>query len=340
MKKKICDLFDIWQGDQITDETIYKRHYTGTYPIFTGHNTIKGYTNKPRINNIPCITIPSKGIINKLYLQNTPFDANNTIALMPLKNNEIDLEYLIYTKTNYIVSFISSKNTNNYLNNNILKNIELNYPDFKTQINIRNEYKLLIKMKNKIYDNIQKIETKFQTVVHVDGDEKLLNDVFILTVGSDDSLTEKYAYDNVGKYPLYSGKTSNLGIYAHIDRWDYDPKYEYLTWTILGNAGTLYLREGKCCLTRHCGIMIPKNQNNINLKWFIITQQKKLQDYAIGQNTLGQLKKIYIKTYKFILPKIEVQNEIVKEYEKLKKINEHFYNINLKLKNRINIVVT
>jgi type I restriction-modification system DNA methylase subunit len=145
-RKKIHALFNVWQGHQITDEEIYNSQ-KGDFPIITGHNVVKGYTMKPFITDVPCVTIPSKGIVNQLYLQTQPFDANNTIALIPKDRKELDLEWFVLTQSDYITSFVTSINTNNYLNKAILENVEIEYPDYPIQTRIRDQIKAKHKSK-------------------------------------------------------------------------------------------------------------------------------------------------------------------------------------------------
>jgi len=330
-KASIHNLFHIWQGHQITDEEIYNSK-KGNVPIITGHNEIKGYALDPYIVDVPCITIPSKGIVNKLYLQTKPFDANNTIALIPIDRTEIDLEYFIFTQSDYITSFISSTSTNNYLNKALLENVEVKYPDYIIQLQIKTEYKKLIDMKKQIEENINLLSKQLFKDVKVSGREVFLNDVFILIVGCDDEMTENYAYNNSGKIPIYSGASTNEGILRYTNRIDYNFD-EYITWSISGKAGTMYLRKGACCLTRDCGIMVPKNKKEINMEWFILTQETRLKEFAIGHGGLGRLKKILIKLYPFILPKKSVQDKIVEEYTKLivfkQQLDKILYKLNI-----------
>ncbi len=159
MKKKIRQLFHIWQGHQITDEKLYNTEKR-LFPVVTGHNHIKGYVESPFITDVPCITIPSKGVVNKLYLQESPFNANNTIALVPKDRKEIDLEYVIFTQSNHITSFISSINTNNYLNKAILEDIEIEYPDIDIQIEIKEQFKELLELKVSIEIILDKLSNQ------------------------------------------------------------------------------------------------------------------------------------------------------------------------------------
>lgn len=289
-KNKIHELFNIWQGDQITDEEIYNLK-RGEYPILSGHNKIKGYTTKPRITDVPCITIPSKGIVNKLYIQTTPFDANNTIVLIPKNRKQIDLEYFVFTKSDYVTSFISSKNTNNYLNKETLANIEITYSSFYSQLQIKKEYQRLISLRGRIESILSRLLIQSNIDLNVGGDYKNINDIFVLTTGSDDNLTESYIYNNPGLTPVYSGNTKNEGILGHVNRIDYFPECDFITWAISGKAGSMYIRNGSCCLTRHCGMMVPKIKEEINLKWFIFTHQNRIWDFALAKEGLGEIKK-------------------------------------------------
>lgn len=168
--KKIRDLFHIWQGHQITDEEIYNSE-KGDVPILTGHNAIKGYTDKPFITDIPCITIPSKGVVNKLYLQTRAFDANNTVALIPKDRKEIDLEYVIFTKSDYIKSFISSRSRNNYLNRALLEDIEIEFPeDIAIQSKIADQYRRLFETKEFFEVQVGKISK--QVIKNIESKKK------------------------------------------------------------------------------------------------------------------------------------------------------------------------
>lgn len=282
---------------------------------------IKGHTDKPLITDVPCITIPSKGIVNKLYLQTNPFDANNTIALIPKDRQEINLEYVIFTYTQYITGFISSTHTNNYLNKETLKNIEIEYQEYPIQVKLLDRIGKFVELKEFVERSLEILAKQAAKNVGATGDNVTIDDVFVLKVGCDDEMTEKYAYDNKGKIPIYSGASSNAGIFRYTDRIDYNYE-EYITWSISGKAGTMYLRKGPCCLTRDCGIMIPKNKSEINLEWFILSQQSSLRNFAIGRGGLGRLKKNLIELYSFARPKKEVQDKIVEEYKRLGKLKK------------------
>ena len=90
----------------------------------------------------------------------------------------------------------------------------------------------------------------------------------------------------------------------------------------------MFLRKNPCCLTRDCGIIVPKDKDDINLEWFIFTQESHLKDFSIGGGGLGRLKKNLIESYQFILPDRNKQDEIVDEYKK-----------HIKLKQQLNLMI-
>ncbi len=86
-------------------------------------------------------------------------------------------------------------------------------------------------------------------------------------------------------------------------------------------------------LTRDCGIMQPndKYEYEINLKWFILTQEKNFQEFSIGKEGLRRLKKLRVRRYPFIIPSKPVQDEIVVEFDKMIKLKKKLNEINSKI---------
>jgi type I restriction enzyme S subunit len=73
--------------------------------------------------------------------------------------------------------------------------------------------------------------------------------------------------ENEGEYPVYSSQTENNGVMGRLDSFDFEG--EYVTWTTDGaNAGTVFYREGKFNCTNVCGTIQPKNQEQIDLRYF------------------------------------------------------------------------
>jgi len=248
------------------------------------------------------------------------------------KYKKLNLLWLKYElEKKLIVNAMGDRQGQMNISAGIIKNIKIDVPDEGIQKEIADKYEKLMKIKEKISNVIKKLSDQLDTNIELTGDPVILNDVFFLTVGSDDGMTEKYAYNNDGSIPIYSGASTNNGILRYTNRVDYNPPDEYITWSISGKAGTMYLRKGACCLTRDCGVMIPKDTSKINLKWFVLTQEKGLREFSIGKGGLGRLKKVLIRMYPFILPKKTIQDSIVEEFEKLIELKNSLYVINSKI---------
>lgn len=139
-----------------------------------------------------------------------------------------------------------------------------------------------------------------------------------------------------GIYELYSSQTKNNGIIGRIDTYDYD--CECLTWTTDGiYAGTVFYRNGKFSMTTHCGALLPKNPNNLSLKYLEYVLNNTLKHHAKGDGnkrvTVDIVKKISIP-----IPicengdfSLEYQQEIVEKYniisELKAKIDEYEQNL-------------
>ena len=127
---KIKELFTINQGIQITDEEIY--YSNGKIPIITANNEIKGYGNKSivKIEDLPCLTYPTKAFTGKIFVQDDLFSANNTAILILNKKyfQEINLKYISIFLSKILIKHLSSENAVNYIGKNVLKEIEIDYP--------------------------------------------------------------------------------------------------------------------------------------------------------------------------------------------------------------------
>lgn len=94
-------------------------------------------------------------------------------------------------------------------------------------------------------------------------------------------ISQQYAAEHPGDYPVYSSQTSNFGEFARIDSYIWDG--EFITWTTDGaNAGTVFYRDGKFNITNVCGLIQinPAWQDKIYLKYFYYFLQRYAPDYV------------------------------------------------------------
>ncbi|WP_051660726.1 restriction endonuclease subunit S [Mycoplasmopsis columbina] len=144
-----------------------------------------------------------------------------------------------------------------------------------------------------------------------------VKDLFIVQSGK---IIPKTKMINDAKYPIYSAQTLNNGEIGKINTYDFDG--EYITWTMYGQAGTVFYRNDKFSITHLCGIL--KNNNQLVDTKFVYHYLKlnapKYSLIGSGRSTLliGEFSKIKIP----IIP-IYKQKEIAYKLDKFEKyINE------------------
>jgi restriction endonuclease S subunit len=139
------------------------------------------------------------------------------------------------------------------------------------------------------------IETEYPLPDNINFENHKVSDIFNLAKGNS-KYTKKYFKTHRGAYPVYSSQTSDDGIIAFIDTYDFD-ETQCLTWTTDGvYAGTVFLREGKFSMTTHCGALIMKEEwkSKIYLPYVYHILKGKLRRYAVGQE--GQNKRVTVGT--------------------------------------------
>ncbi|WGI36305.1 restriction endonuclease subunit S [Mesomycoplasma lagogenitalium] len=133
-----------------------------------------------------------------------------------------------------------------------------------------------------------------------------------------------------GKFPLYSGKVKNNGEFGRIDEYDFDGRY--ITFTIVGDAGVFFLRNGKFSITDNCGLLYSKN--NFVLTEFIgLYLQNFGKKYVKKEATRESLTTGIVKKIKIPIPSLKTQEKIVQILDKLSNLKNE---LNQKLKIELN----
>lgn len=217
MKVKIKDLFNIYQGHQITDEEIYNS--VGEIPIFTSNNIIKGYGENSIISeeDLPCITYPTKGKIGNFYIQDSLFDANNT-AILTLKNEwkgKLNLFWFLSHISSIVKKEMNSKNGVGYIGKDIMENIEIDVIPINEQNEIGELYWNIRETKNFLENKIEELEDiiSLKWDLNSDGENIQISDLFDI-YGGQSNLTEEFIYNNSPKsdddsIKVFSGSTSH-----------------------------------------------------------------------------------------------------------------------------------
>ncbi len=150
--------------------------------------------------------------------------------------------------------------------------------------------------------------------------KKPLRHLFSWQKGKDPArLDATYCGQNPGPFPVYSGQTSNDGIFGEIDTYDFDFKVECnLITTVGARAGSMKVLTGKFSLSQNCALLEPKSEemsaSYLNFLWPTIWNDlsSKIPSDMQPSVRLDDLKKIWV----YFPPKDE-QSEIVFKLQKM-----------------------
>lgn len=157
-----------------------------------------------------------------------------------------------------------------------------------------------------------------------------IGDLFNIEKGKS-KYTKSYMNKHKGQYPVYSSQTSDEGIIANIDTYDYDCKC--LTWTTDGTyVGTVFLREGKFSMTTHCGALFLRAEfkDKVSLEYMQATLNNILPLHKEGEGSNKRLGVTRIEKIQINIPidkknnyDIEAQKRIAERYSTIKEIKEN-----------------
>ncbi len=161
-----------------------------------------------------------------------------------------------------------------------------------------------------------------------------IKDVFCVKTGK--RIIEEDVYNHKGEFPCITSQTSNNGITWYADEKWLKAKYgdaivnedNCITWTKDGaKCGTMFYRNYSFYPNDHCGVLILRDQfkEELNLKWFINAYQDVIKNYVTQQGSQGMLYNSEMGEIEIDYPfpdKETVQDEIVKQCEKIKSIKE------------------
>lgn len=305
---KLAEIFKVVQGHQITDEEIYNS--PGDIPIYTGNNDLKGFWNKTIIDEsmLPCLTYPTKAFSGKLFIQDKPFDANNTACLL-LKDEYKDkvlLEYFQYLLPSEFLKNATSKEGVSYLNKEIVENIDIDLPEKKQQEKLITKFKAI----NFYNESIQEMRMKLlkslekEVIVDFSYDEEVNLNKVLGYVSRNDSLSEEGIYINSnrnydGEYITVLSGNSNANEYGRIPintkGIHFIENRQILHLVTRGNAGKLtYMPKGNYATNTNAFILYLKEESfnilniqteddeEIYLKFLRILLQPKF--YSVSSN--------------------------------------------------------
>jgi len=257
-------------------------------------------------------------------IENLDFTINDHAYIFEIKKNfigKIDLKYFILKYQKTFLDFVTSKDSNGTFSKEIAENYIIELIDIEIQKDTINSYTRQTLLQNSIRKQIKKIEKQMKKSVSALSNKKdfLLSELFYIATGM--PIRQKQAYANGGDIPIISSKTTDNGVifYADEDFLNQEGNiYDELgvSWSIDGNAGKLFLQNGKFFITNHAGVIIPRKyfQDKINLNWFILIAQYKFYSFVVAKNGQGKLGAEQVSNISIEIP-IKEDGEIDKEQQ-------------------------
>lgn len=294
-----------------------------------------------------CLTINRNGSAGYIFYRKGRFCINSDVTPLVLYEkyrDEIDLNYI-----KWVLEPITTEkfNHNRKAGKSGLKLIKILIPvtgegkfDIDKQKELAGKYQIIEEQKQILREKIKELE-EITVVLPQHKNVKCvyprITDLFC-PQGGNSEYTKKWASENIGEIPLYSGATT--GAYASVNRADYDG--EFLTWVKDGLAGYIMYHKEKFCITCHRGVLIPTDKCiNIDLKYIryvlepIFRSRKKGREGDFGKNEYTSLSPTDIKSMKEVIPipikedgtyDIDKQKEFADKYEQIEEIKQQLIN--------------
>ncbi|WP_033161141.1 restriction endonuclease subunit S, partial [[Mycoplasma] collis] len=152
----------------------------------------------------------------------------------------------------------------------------------------------------------------------------------LVNIETGKNITIKNLNENYGKYPVYSSKTQNNGIFGFLKTFDFEGKYILIS-SHGKYAGTVKYVDEKFSVTNNCFVL--KNKNDILTKekyLFNVLLLKDLNKISKG-SAQGFLSKEILKEIDIFLPPLKLQNFILEIPKQIKKIKFLIENTEQKL---------
>jgi len=340
--------FNIIQGHQITDEELY---YTeGEIPVFSGRNELKGYWDKSliTIDDLPCITYPTKANAGNAYVQYNIFDANNTAVLIPKNDewrNKIDLHWFAFKLQNIFHHISTSKEGVSYLNKELIESYEIEIPKKETQLELMIQLKPTLIKINEIHSLYYKsISIQNKTLSHLYNNFQATNipiSEILDYISGNSGLTEEEIYQKILldgiKYEVLSGSVSSDTGLGKVSKFKLNGKtirvfdnQEGILVVRKGKAGhTTFLNKGKYTLTDDAYILYLKEncKYEILLEWLQIQYRNLFYEYSsLSDNGTWNMTGFF-RNVKIDIPIIEEQLGIISEYRKLYNIQDKLLSV-------------
>lgn len=232
--------------------------------------------------------------------------------------------------------YVVAKEGNGKLEIVQMKNIPVIIPTLEEQDEIVKEYHDNQTILNSLKDKLMTIDQQLFSKTNYRSKKFKISDLFQITSGV--RITQEQVYQNPGKFPVVTSKTTNEGIaWFASEIWLSSFRkngekviidQKCITWSKDGNAGKLFYRNYPFYQNDHSGVLIPKTMD-INLMWFHVYFQSEIYKHVVAKDSQGMLYEEQMANIEIEMPikengeiDIDLQNEIYAEYKRLSDIKD------------------
>jgi len=306
----------------------------------TENNGVMGYIDKRYTENYKTIgkegdlSWVTNGYAGKVFLRDDFFLPTEKCGIASIKEKykeEINSKWLEIYLNSITAKYVVAKEGNGKLEVVQMKNIPIEVPKLIVQEEIVKEYTSRNNMINKLIQVKNVLINRIHSNLSFHKRKYKISDIFNILSGV--RITKETVYNNAGSLPCVSAQTNNS--FWYIDEREFSDikknnksviiNEPCISWVCVGDAGSMFYRDFRFYLTDNAGVLTPKKENTVNLKWFIL-QYKDLIKSKRNASSQGQstLFTEHMSNIEVELPvkddgeiDIQLQNEIYEEYEKL-----------------------
>jgi CRISPR/Cas system CMR-associated protein Cmr5 small subunit len=359
MSVTVNQLFDYYPGNHLlTEEVIYQQQANNlneSIPVFSGsenNDSPMSYICKGAVNKIgepityfsgPCILLTKDGSAGLLTLKQEPseFTLNHhacVLKVKPEKKNEIDIEWFVLQFQSIFYHVCSSKSDNRVFTTKWFERLNLNIPDYPTQIKQKNMKKILVDLVELI-ESFQKqadlIVNKQLELTDYSLSTELIATLFNCT-GGNSGLTEEFIYNNKpenadDQVEIITSATQDSNQMGLVSKKSILPNHkplkvfngESIIITRNGYAGTLSYISNKLFTTNdHAYVLTlkPKWKNRINVEWFAHQYQHIFKNVITSKSDNATFNKEWLDKIEITFPEKTIQDQKIIFLSELKNI--------------------
>ncbi|GGL55789.1 restriction endonuclease subunit S [Wenxinia marina] len=299
----VSELFDVRRGNTKFVKS-YFRENPGVYPVYSASisaGAIAGLIDTYEYD-CDCITWTTNGYAGHALVRSGRFSVSRDVGVLLPKQeyrNQLDLDFFAVSLTNALTSAASGRFKDSgeadYTKiatkaaGEVLVDVPIDdsgVPSIVHQKALARRFAKVKVLRSRLQDLAQKLDEMRMLEPSPATSEIAqfkVSELFERPVRGDGRLTQSYIRSNPGKYPVYSGSSSENEVAGCVR----DFKFEgpCLTWSADGYAGYVFVRNGRFAANSHCGVLKPQReyQELLHLPYVALVLEPILLEAAVGR---------------------------------------------------------